>query len=212
MKDIFSLEQGRQLRYTVGNLASIRRYPVSTNMGIYMTVGSGTATLNAGSETYELLPEMEVSFISGGVFQCLDCSPDFTIRMFVYSGELFAKIALPIDRIFFEYNEAHPIYLHTPDNRSRTTWREVLLWMDMAEILFFRRSIPTFCTIAGRSIPTRFLGMEFQYDTRAHQYTQQIHHHATHRPQIHEHGKERSCKTTPSGLLCRQTEHIATLS
>lgn len=144
MKDIFSTNEERRMRYTIGNLVEISQYPVKTDMGVYMVVVSGTAILNAGSELCELQPETEASFISGGVFQCLDSSPDFMVRMFVYSSELFAKIALPIDPIFFDYNEAHPIYQHTPDKRSRTTWREVLLWMDMAEMLFSDDASPRF--------------------------------------------------------------------
>lgn len=125
-----------QIRYYEGNLGEISDYPVKIWMGIYIIVISGSARLNCGAETYDLRPEMEVSFYSGAILQCYDRSEDFHVRMFTYTREIFIKAAAPIDHAFYEYNEEHPTYVHTDDPRSRRTWKEMLVWMDMAQVLF----------------------------------------------------------------------------
>lgn len=105
-------------------------------MGIYIVVVSGSAKLNTGAITYNLCPKMEISFFSGAILHCTDKSCDFNVRVFTYTSDVLIKIAAPINHVFFEYNEEHPTYLHTDDPRSQRTWKEMLLWMDMAQTLF----------------------------------------------------------------------------
>lgn len=125
-----------QARYSETDFSELTDNPLRIRCGIYMTVVSGTATLETATDTYRLVPQMELSFISGGIIHCHDRSGDFRVRVFTYTSELLTQIALPIDHIYFDYNEAHPTYIHTPDSRSQRTWRELLLWMDMASMLF----------------------------------------------------------------------------
>ncbi len=128
--------QPLQIRYCECDFAEISEFPVRINLGIYITIISGKAILNTGAESYNLMPQMELSFIHGGIFQCSERTNDFKVRIFTYTSELFAKIALPIDNIYFEYNEEHPTYVHTEDKRSQKTWKEAILWMDTAKMLF----------------------------------------------------------------------------
>jgi len=125
-----------QARYSETDFSELTDNPLRIRCGIYMAVVSGTATLETATDTYRLVPQMELSFISGGIIHCHDRSGDFRVRVFTYTSELLTQIALPIDHIYFDYNEAHPTYIHTPDSRSQRTWRELLLWMDMASMLF----------------------------------------------------------------------------
>lgn len=125
-----------QARYSETDFSELTDNPLRIRCGIYMVVVSGTATLETATDTYRLVPQMELSFISGGIIHCHDRSGDFRVRVFTYTSELLTQIALPIDHIYFDYNEAHPTYIHTPDSRSQRTWRELLLWMDMASMLF----------------------------------------------------------------------------
>lgn len=128
-----------QARYSETDFSELTDNPLRIRCGIYMVVVSGTATLETATDTYRLVPQMELSFISGGIIHCHDRSGDFRVRVFTYTSELLTQIALPIDHIYFDYNEAHPTYIHTPDSRSQRTWRELLLWMDMASMLFARK-------------------------------------------------------------------------
>lgn len=125
-----------QVRYCETDFSEWKDRPLRIRCGIYMAVVSGSATLETGTDICRLVPQMELSFISGCIIQCLDCSEDFCTRVFTYTPELLTRIALPIDNVYFDYNEAHPTYIHTPDERSQRTWRELLLWMDMARMLF----------------------------------------------------------------------------
>lgn len=125
-----------QARYSETDFSELTDNPLRIRCGIYMAVVPGTATLETATDTYRLVPQMELSFISGGIIHCHDRSGDFRVRVFTYTSELLTQIALPIDHIYFDYNEAHPTYIHTPDSRSQRTWRELLLWMDMASMLF----------------------------------------------------------------------------
>ena len=133
-----------QIKYFETDLAEMEDHPMRIRTGIYMAVVSGTATLNTGAETYRLVPHMELSFTMGCLAQCTDRSDDLAVRVFTFTTDLFAKIALPIDHIYFDYNEEHPTYVHTPDARSQRTWNELLLWMDMAKMLFGNASAAKF--------------------------------------------------------------------
>lgn len=125
-----------QIRYSEMDFSEWADRPLRIPCGVYMSVISGFATLNTGTDSYSLVPQMELSFLSGCILHISDCSEDFRVRMFTYTPELLTKIALPIDHVYFDYNEAHPTYIHTPDERSQRTWRELSLWMDMARMLF----------------------------------------------------------------------------
>lgn len=134
----------RQIRYYEGNLDGIADYPVKISMGIYIVVISGCARLNTGAAIYDICPQTEISFFSGSILHCTDKTDDFKVRVLFYTGDILTKIAAPIDHVFFEYNEEHPLYTHTRDNRSQRTWREILLWMDMAQSLFSDDSVLKF--------------------------------------------------------------------
>lgn len=130
----------QQIKYSEGDLSEIGDSPLRISMGMYIVVISGRALMNVGAETYTLTPQMELSFSFGTIIQCSERSDDFRVRLFVYTRELFTQISLPIDHKFFEYHEEHPTYTHTPDERSQRTWREVVLWMDVAKMLFSEHS------------------------------------------------------------------------
>ena len=103
--------------------------------GVFMAVTAGRAVVATGAERYELTARSELT-LTGGWLRVEEKSDDFRARMFSYSLELLAKIALPIDNRYFDYNAAHPLYRHTDDARSRRTWRETLHWMDLCRMLF----------------------------------------------------------------------------
>lgn len=125
-----------QIKYLETDLGWMASYPLRLDVGVYLAVVSGTATLNTGTDMYSLKPQTELTLTAGCLVQCTDRSCDFRVRLFSFTQELLAKVSLPIDHIYFDYNELHPLYLHTPDDRSQRTWRELLLWMDMARMLF----------------------------------------------------------------------------
>lgn len=129
-------DTNRQIRYYEGNLDGIADFPVKIFMGIYIIVISGNAKLDTGAATYDLCPQTEISFFAGTILHFTDKTSNFKVRAFTFTSDILIKIAAPIDHVFFEYNEEHPVYVHTADDRSQRTWREMLLWIDMAQALF----------------------------------------------------------------------------
>lgn len=125
-----------QVRYFEGDLSDFAEHPIRISCPIYIVIISGTGTLETGTDRYRLQPQMELSFMSGCIIYCSDCSNDLYVKVFTYSSQLLTQISLPIEQVYFDYNEAHPCYIHTPDKRSQRTWREMLVWMDMAKMLF----------------------------------------------------------------------------
>lgn len=142
------LSSTKHIIYSETDLSNLENHPLRMRNGICIAVVAGSATLNTGAETYRLVPQMELTFITGCLWQCTGRSPDFRARMFTFTPELFSKTALPFDHVYFDYCEEHPTYVHTPDPRSQRTWRELLLWMDMA------------CTLFGESAEVKFRGMQ----------------------------------------------------
>lgn len=54
----------------------------------------------------------------------------------MFPQEVFLKAVLPIDTPYYNYTHEHPCYHHTEDERSQKTWKEINLWMDMAQMQF----------------------------------------------------------------------------
>lgn len=133
-----------QLRYSETSLTDFCTKPVRLTCGLYMAVVSGTATLYADAEVYQLQPQMELSYISGCAMRCANASADFRVVAFTFTSELLTKIALPLDSIYFDYSEAHHTHTHTAEPRSQRTWHELLTWMDLAKALFAQDAVTKF--------------------------------------------------------------------
>ena len=93
-------------------------------------------------QRYEFDAETELIFLTGSLIEVMETSPDFRSRVLLFPQDLFLKAILPIDTPYFNYTHEHPCYHHTPDARSQKTWREMLLWMDMAQMLFVDNDSP----------------------------------------------------------------------
>ena len=80
--------------------------------------------------------QTELIFLTGSLIQVIQASADFNVRMLLFPKDIFLKAILPIDTPYFNYTHEHPHYHHTADERSQKTWREIVLWMDIAQMLF----------------------------------------------------------------------------
>ena len=105
--------------------------------GIYLVCVRGVCEVSTGAETFRLCDETELIFLSGTLLQRLSASPDFKARMLLIPKDVFLKAMLPIDTPYLNYADSHPCYTHTPDVRSRMTWKQVCVWMDAARMLLF---------------------------------------------------------------------------
>lgn len=122
--------------YLDTDLALLRRHPRHFRCGIYLACTQGRAVVSTGVQQYVFDEQTELIFLTGSLLEVLDTTPDFRARALFFPQEVFLKAILPIDTPYFNYTHEHPCYRHTPDERSQKTWREMLLWMDMARMLF----------------------------------------------------------------------------
>lgn len=130
------------LRYLDTDLSALRQHPCHFRCGIYLVCTQGRALVSTGVQSYEFDAETELIFLTGSLIEVPEASPDFRARVLLFPQDLFLKAILPIDTPYFNYTHEHPCYHHTPDERSRKTWREMLLWMDVARMLFVDNDSP----------------------------------------------------------------------
>lgn len=125
-----------RIRYIETDLSDLDGRPVHFICGIYLICVRGRCEVTTGAEDFLLTDETELIYLSGSILQRLSASPDFLARMVLFPKEAFLKAMLPIDTPYLNYADAHPCYRHTPDVRSRMTWRQVRVWMDLAKSMF----------------------------------------------------------------------------
>lgn len=125
-----------RIRYVETDLSFLEGSPLHFVCGIYLVCVRGVCEVSTGAETFRLCDETELIFLSGTLLQRLSASPDFKARMLLIPKDVFLKAMLPIDTPYLNYADSHPCYTHTPDVRSRMTWKQVCVWMDAARMLF----------------------------------------------------------------------------
>ena len=125
-----------RIRYEETDLAFLSDNPYHFRCGIYIMCESGECVVSTGAETFRLVEQTELIFLTGTLLHRLRATEDFRARMLLFPKEVFIKAFLPIDSPYLNYANEHPCYRHTPDVRSQTTWRQLCMWMDMAEMFF----------------------------------------------------------------------------
>ena len=125
------------IRYEETNLTALAQTPCHFKCGIYLVCVKGKAIISTGIQQYVFDEQTELIFLTGSLLQLLEASNDFQVRMLMFPKDVFLNAMLPIDTPYFNYTHEHPYYHHTNDERSQKTWRELILWMDMAQILFY---------------------------------------------------------------------------
>lgn len=130
------------IRYEETSLDFLHSAPCHFQCGIYAICVRGEAVVTTGVQQYRFVRQTELIFLTGTLLHVLEASDDFRVRLLMFPKEVFLKAMLPIDTPYFNYTHEHPCYRHTEDERSQKTWREINLWMDMAEMLFTDNASP----------------------------------------------------------------------
>lgn len=130
------LSDTARIVYEETDLSFLVTDPCHFRCGIYMICVSGECDISTGAQNFRLKPETELIFLTGTLLHRGWASDDFSVRMVRFPKEVFMKAILPIDTPYFNYANEHPCYHHTDDERSRMTWKQICLWMDMAKMLF----------------------------------------------------------------------------
>lgn len=124
------------IRYEENNLAYLKQNPCHFKCGIYLICTQGESVISTGAEQYLFNEQTELIFLTGGLIQLIHASEDFKARILMFPKDVFLKAMLPVDTPYFNYTHEHPCYHHTEDKRSQTTWQQIVLWMDVAQMLF----------------------------------------------------------------------------
>ncbi len=124
------------IKYEETDLSYLNQRPYRFKCGIYLICTQGKSIISTGVQQYTVDEQTELIFLTGSLIQVKQVSTDFRIRMLLFPKDVFLKAILPIDTPYFNYVHEHPHYRHTADERSQKTWREIVLWMDMAQMLF----------------------------------------------------------------------------
>ncbi|WP_303014030.1 AraC family transcriptional regulator [uncultured Bacteroides sp.] len=124
------------IRYEETALSSLKQNPCHFKCGIYLICVQGESIISTGVEQYVFNEQTELIFLTGGLIQVIHVSADFKARLLMFPKDVFLKAMLPVDTPYFNYTHEHPYYHHTEDERSQKTWREIMLWMDVAQMLF----------------------------------------------------------------------------
>ena len=124
------------IRYEETDLSFLAENPYHFRCGIYIVCVGGECEVSTGAETFRLTDQTELIFLTGTLLHRVNASSDFRARMLLFPKEVFLKAFLPIDSPYLNYANEHPCYRHTPDARSQSGWRQLCIWMDMAEMFF----------------------------------------------------------------------------
>ena len=124
------------IRYEETDLSYLKQRPYRFKCGIYLICTQGQSIISTGVQQYTFNEQTELIFLTGSLIQVIQASADFNVRMLLFPKDIFLKAILPIDTPYFNYTHEHPHYHHTADERSQKTWREIVLWMDIAQMLF----------------------------------------------------------------------------
>lgn len=124
------------ITYIESNLNALCQKPLHFKCGFYLICTQGRALVSTGVQQYALEEQTELIFLTGSLLLLVEASADLKTRILLFPQAVFLKAVLPIDTPYYNYTHEHPCYCHTGDARSQRTWREINLWMDMAQMLF----------------------------------------------------------------------------
>ncbi|HIZ86318.1 MAG TPA: helix-turn-helix domain-containing protein [Candidatus Coprenecus stercoravium] len=132
-----------EILYKETDMADLVRNPCRFGCDVQIVCTRGSAEISTGIQSYNMRRGVGLFFLGGGLVQAVNPSPDFTVRMLLYPKEVMLKALLPLDTDFLNYLHEYPCFDHLEEGASEQEWYGVMLWMDMAALLF-SRSIPRF--------------------------------------------------------------------
>lgn len=133
--DISLLSSLNGIHYDEGNLDFLRPSPLHFNCGVQILCTCGTCILSTGAQQFHLREMSELIFWGGSIMQLMEASNNFHVRLLLYPKKIFLQAAISLDTTYFNYMREFPQYDH-----GEESWKNVTLWIDMAQLLFSRPS------------------------------------------------------------------------
>ena len=97
-----------------GNLAEFADKLVKVEFGILLFCERGEATFSLELNEYKIVHNTNIIVIPRTIISIKDASPDFEIRYFIFSVDMFRKACFMLDPAFFQFGAANPCF--TPDD------------------------------------------------------------------------------------------------
>ena len=133
--DISLLSSLNGIHYDEGNLDFLRPSPLHFNCGVQILCTRGACILSTGAQQFHLREMSELIFWGGSIMQLMEASDNFHVRLLLYPKKIFLQAAISLDTTYFKYMREFPQYDH-----GEESWKNVNLWIDMAQLLFSRPS------------------------------------------------------------------------
>lgn len=133
--DISLLSSLNGIHYDEGNLDFLRPSPLHFNCGVQILCTRGACILSTGAQQFHLREMSELIFWGGSIMQLMEASDNFHVRLLLYPKKIFLQAAISLDTTYFNYMREFPQYDH-----GEESWKNVNLWIDMAQLLFSRPS------------------------------------------------------------------------
>lgn len=131
------------IQYAETDMAGLERNACRFGCDIQIVCTDGTAEISTGVQSYRMRTGTELFLLGGSLLQLVGPSPDFKARVLLYPKDVVIKALLPIDSVFLNYLHEHPFIDHLSSGAPKDEWDNVMLWMNMARLLF-TRPIPNF--------------------------------------------------------------------
>ena len=124
------------IRYESGDLSYAADKPHKFECGVHMLCTKGHAVLSTGAHHFEMEERSEIIYLSGTLIRRVKASPDFHVRILLFSRRLLQMAVLPFDNACFRYLHENPWRKLTAGAEDTRYWKCANLWMDMAENFF----------------------------------------------------------------------------
>ena len=126
------------IQYGETDMAELVRNPCRFGCHIQIVCTHGSAVISTGIQSYSMRRGTGLFLLGGGLVQAVEPSPDFMVRMLLYPKDLMMKVLIPLDTDFLNYLHEYPYFDHLDAGAEPDEWKGVMLWMDMAAMLFSR--------------------------------------------------------------------------
>lgn len=126
------------IQYGETDMAELVRNPCRFGCHIQIVCTHGSAVISTGIQSYSMRRGTGLFLLGGGLVQVVEPSPDFRVRMLLYPKDLMMKVLIPLDTDFLNYLHEYPYFDHLDAGAEPDEWKGVILWMDMAAMLFSR--------------------------------------------------------------------------
>ncbi len=131
MKTNNPLESREQFTVQESDMAYFHNRPRRIAFGAIMMCQAGEAEVTTDLQSWPVERNTQIILLPGMILMFSKVSPDFRIRFFAFSHELFEEASYRMDIEFFHFMREHPVHHHEPK-----TARAMNLWLELSSYVY----------------------------------------------------------------------------